>query len=561
MKTIFTRLLIILLIFGMVQQPAQALSASPATQASGTPGLPLMFGAYTSVDLQTSVNELTSMDNWLTGNGASGVTFAGDFLSITWNPGWNVEHELEAAWNNGFVPFINLMPSESWENIYFSANCDTTADIAAGLCDSLLTTWIGDYKTWVNKGGGRFAFIAPLPEVNGNWITYASNGSTYINAFKRVRQLFEAAGVTSDMVRWVFAPNGWNDPAYPWQAFENYYPGDAYVDVVAFSSYNYGGCPADSPWRIWDVFETALKPYLDRMRVMAPNKPIFISQTGTVNVPDDPSNPNETKSNWIKDTFGKLADYPNVRGIIYFNKVKAETTLPNCPAGADYVIYDGTTNGNNAGFLEIMKDSRLGKWAPGDSNWTTVPLTDEPFTFDDVANTYWASSYIDRLYNAKITGGCTTSPLNYCPEGQVTRAQMAVFLEKGMAFPTSFNPPNVTPTFTDTVGHWAEDWIEALKRDGVTSGCAAGLYCPEDPVTRAQMALFLLKAKHGSSYSPPPATGVFTDVPVGYWADKWIEQLAAEGITGGCDTDLYCPNDPVTRAQMAVFLVKTFGLP
>jgi hypothetical protein len=50
-------------------------------------------------------------------------------------------------------------------------------------------------------------------------------------------------------------------------------------------------------------------------------------------------------------------------------------------------------------------------------------------------------------------------------------------------------------------------------------------------------------------------------VPVGYWADKWIEQLAAENITGGCATGLYCPDDPVTRAQMAVFLVKTFGLP
>ncbi|PWB76779.1 MAG: hydrolase Nlp/P60, partial [Anaerolineales bacterium] len=58
-------------------------------------------------------------------------------------------------------------------------------------------------------------------------------------------------------------------------------------------------------------------------------------------------------------------------------------------------------------------------------------------------------------------------------------------------------------------------------------------FCPDTPVTRAQMAVFLLKSKHGVSYTPPAATGVFTDVPVGYWADKWIEQLAAEGITGG----------------------------
>jgi hypothetical protein len=184
-----------------------------------------------------------------------------------------------------------------------------------------------------------------------------------------------------------------------------------------------------------------------------------------------------------------------------------------------------------------------------------------PSSFSDVPNTYWAWRYIEQLSNAGVTGGCTSSPPNYCPEDSVTRAQMAVFLEKGTHYPMLFNPTNVLPSFDDTAGHWAEDWIEALKSDGVTSGCAVGLYCPEDPVTRAQMAVFLLKAEHGVSYTPPPATGAFADVPLGYWADKWIEQLAAEGITGGCATGLYCPDDPVTRAQMAVFLVKTFGLP
>lgn len=181
--------------------------------------------------------------------------------------------------------------------------------------------------------------------------------------------------------------------------------------------------------------------------------------------------------------------------------------------------------------------------------------------FSDVSSTYWAVSYVEQLHQAGITGGCSAIPLSYCPEASVTRAQMAVFLEKGKAYPSSFSPPNVPPTFTDTVGHWAEDWIEALKSDGITSGCGNGNYCPDSPVTRAQMAVFLLKAKHGTSFTPPNATGVFTDVPVGYWADKWIEQLAVEGITSGCGTGIYCPDSPVTRAQMAVFLVKTFGLP
>jgi hypothetical protein len=56
---------------------------------------------------------------------------------------------------------------------------------------------------------------------------------------------------------------------------------------------------------------------------------------------------------------------------------------------------------------------------------------------------------------------------------------------------------------------------------------------------------------------------VFGDVPLSYWSAAWIEQLYAEGITGGCSQAplSYCPDDPVTRAQMAVFLVRTFNLP
>jgi hypothetical protein len=77
------------------------------------------------------------------------------------------------------------------------------------------------------------------------------------------------------------------------------------------------------------------------------------------------------------------------------------------------------------------------------------------------------------------------------------------------------------------------------------------------------MAVFLLKSKYGSSYIPPAvgASTGFADVPTTHWAAPWIKQLAAEGITGGCGTGIYCPESAVTRAQMAVFLVKAFNLP
>ncbi|MBI5839741.1 MAG: SBBP repeat-containing protein [Chloroflexi bacterium] len=259
------------------------------------------------------------------------------------------------------------------------------------------------------------------------------------------------------------------------------------------------------------------------------------------------------------------------------------TTDPDAGDTFTYSLVSGTGSDDNAAFTisgnelktafpfnYLTKNNYSIRVRTTDSGSLTfektfaVTVTDATPIFADVPDSYWAVSWIERLYNAGITGGCSTSPLNYCPDNSVTRAQMAVFLLKGIHGST-YNPPTAQGTvFTDVpVDYWAAAWIEQLAAENITSGCDIGLYCPDSPVTRAQMAVFLLKSEHGNSYSPPDAgadTG-FTDVPADYWAAAWIKQLAAEGITGGCATGLYCPDSPVTRAQMAVFLIKAFNLP
>ncbi|HEX5838289.1 MAG TPA: putative glycoside hydrolase [Anaerolineales bacterium] len=189
----------------------------------------------------------------------------------------------------------------------------------------------------------------------------------------------------------------------------------------------------------------------------------------------------------------------------------------------------------------------------------------EPTLFWDVPSSYWAWNQIERLYSAGITGGCNTSPLRYCPENSVTRAEMAVFLLRGR-HGISYTPPSVGggTGFGDVpANHWAASWIKQLAAEGITSGCGGGNYCPNSLVTRAEMSIFLLRGSHSATYTPPSvgsSTG-FSDVPADHWAASWIKQLAAEGITGGCGGGNYCPNATVTRSQMAVFLVKTFQLP
>jgi hypothetical protein len=183
-------------------------------------------------------------------------------------------------------------------------------------------------------------------------------------------------------------------------------------------------------------------------------------------------------------------------------------------------------------------------------------------SFADVGSAYWAAPFVERVYHFGITAGCSAVPLNYCPGNSITRAEMAVMLIVGRHGKT-YAPPAATGTvFSDVpAGHWAASWIEELLVEGITSGCGSGQFCPGNPITRAEMAVMLLVTKHGAGYQPPAASGTrFADIPASHWAAAWIEQLAAEGITAGCSPTNFCPDNPVTRAEMAVFLSTIFQL-
>lgn len=156
--------------------------------------------------------------------------------------------------------------------------------------------------------------------------------------------------------------------------------------------------------------------------------------------------------------------------------------------------------------------------------------------FADVPPTYWAWDDIERIYHDGITAGCGGD--NYCPETTLTRAQMAVFILKGehMANDPGYTPPAATGTvFADVPANsFAAAWIEQLAAEGVTGGCGNNNYCPNLTITHAEMAVFLLRAKYGYTYIAPDATGtMFGDVPFDYWAAKWIEELAREGFSNG----------------------------
>ncbi len=118
--------------------------------------------------------------------------------------------------------------------------------------------------------------------------------------------------------------------------------------------------------------------------------------------------------------------------------------------------------------------------------------------FADVDSDEWWAPYVERLAVLGVTGGCATGPARYCPDDSVTRAQMATFLTR--AFGLEAAPPF---GFVDVEGNTHAGSIDALAAAGVTAGCATGpaRYCPDDSVTRAQMATFLTRAINRAALS------------------------------------------------------------
>lgn len=119
--------------------------------------------------------------------------------------------------------------------------------------------------------------------------------------------------------------------------------------------------------------------------------------------------------------------------------------------------------------------------------------------------------------------------------------------------PASPNPP---PEFTDDDGSIFEADIEWLAAEGITRGCSPTEFCPDDPLTRGQMAAFLVR---GFGWTGTEVTSEFVDMR-GHMFDDVVARLAEVRVTRGCSTDRFCPDDTLTRGQLAAFLTRALGL-
>jgi hypothetical protein len=213
-------------------------------------------------------------------------------------------------------------------------------------------------------------------------------------------------------------------------------------------------------------------------------------------------------------------------------------------------------------------------------------------SFTDVPTSQIFYKKIETIFHAGITTGCSTTL--YCLSQTVSRSQMAIFLAKAIAGSGAAIPASgvVGSTPYNCVAGGSSAFTDVLPTDtfcrhvhyiavqNVTLGCGPGMYCPNDLVTRLQMASFVAKAMVAPgggaavppTYGPDPVTGLsyscdtgspnthFTDVPATDQFCKHAHFLWAKGVVSGCTATTYCPDSDVARDEMAKFLGNAFQL-
>ncbi len=235
-------------------------------------------------------------------------------------------------------------------------------------------------------------------------------------------------------------------------------------------------------------------------------------------------------------------------------------TLPN----GDYLAL--MWNGDNLFFIDyfpkwyanapLLRSDRATVITVNNNNPDVVEVVLDPLFFDMFDSTF--ENDIAWMQYAGVTRGCNP-PSNdrYCPDDFVTRGAMAAFLVRALGYTDNGGGD----LFTDDDGHTFENDIDKLGTAGVTKGCNPPVndkFCPDDLVTRGQMAAFLVRAL---GYTDNGGGDLFTDDD-GSIFENDIDKLGTAGVTKGCNppvNDRFCANDFVTRGQMAAFLRRALG--
>lgn len=246
-------------------------------------------------------------------------------------------------------------------NVYSGGKTNLDA-IINGSCDGYIDNFATDLKNWSQNYGDVF-LIRFMHEMNITdspwWQGDTGHPAKFISAFRHVRNRFNSVGATNQYAQFVWSPNYKSNPNDAWNSIPSYYPGDAYVDWIGLSGYNWYS-NTGAPWMTFsDIYDTA-DPNLGGTGVLRYlmchyAKPIILAEIGSVEGPGD----SQTKAAWITDTYEKIQNFPYVKAITWFNDYAYHSTN-----GADLRITAGSSYESNILHYPGYQNSL--------SNWTSA---------------------------------------------------------------------------------------------------------------------------------------------------------------------------------------------
>jgi Glycosyl hydrolase family 26 len=185
-------------------------------------------------------------------------------------------------------------------------------DIINGVYDTMIRT-----RAQAARAVGQRFFLRWGHEMNGNWYPWdgfhngasAAANAKYIATYRHIHDIFTTSGAVN--VLWVFSPNVDSVPGDAWNQWNNYYPGDAYVDWMAFDGYNWGTALAGASWQTFPTIASRIYAGL-----AAKGKPIMIPETASSELGGD-------KAAWIAGMLPALkASFPAIKALVWFDMNK-----------------------------------------------------------------------------------------------------------------------------------------------------------------------------------------------------------------------------------------------
>lgn len=503
-------------LFALVTLVVGLAAAAPAGAA--WPDGTVLGGAY--ADAWESSRELDAL------GAASGkrVALAGTFHHL-FEGSDNTYVILEQVWQGKATPVANI---EEWYQASY---------LASGAFDAAIDTWAESVSRWLAQGGGRSLFIAPLQEMNGDWVPWGMDPESFKIVYRKFVAAFASRGIDETKVRWVFAPNGWSSPPF---RTADYYPGSDVVDVVGFSAYNVGGGLRSwvDPWQV-------VGAALDDLHSFAPDKPYFITQVGSAAAGGD-------RDRWVRELFHLAEEDPHVAGLVYFNLNRE----------IDWRVFDGLTA--TPGWVDSMaRPTTRYEWpltgwfqpgplpfvAPDPQAAPTLCAAAPPYpaaSFVDLPGWSWYRRSVDWAAASGITAGHADG--TFRPDNPVSRAEAATFLAR---LSCSIGGTSVAAFPDVPADAWFTSPVEWMHATGLSTGFADGTFRPAAEMTRAELITVLWRL---AGAPPHPDPTPFPDVPAGSWAAPAVSWAAAHGVADGYPDGGFHPDEPVDRAETTVFL-------